>query len=63
MRRCALEKTYAGCWECAGFRTCPTLEPLRRAHGENINHNLEMIREHGPEAWADKRGRHYPWSK
>lgn len=61
VRACCQEKGYRGCWECAGFRDCALLQPLRDFHGDNINHNLEVIRQHGPANWADERGKHYPW--
>jgi len=63
VRTCAQARNYRGCWECSGFETCQLLEPLRRFHGSNINHNLAMIRKHGLDNWAEHRGRHYPWSR
>jgi len=62
VRACAIEKHYVGCWECEDFRGCSLLDSLRRFHGENIDHNLEMIRQHGPDNWAEHRAKHYPWS-
>lgn len=62
VRKCCLSKSYAGCWECASFRECELLQPLRDFHGENINHNLEMIRRDGIAGWSGERGKHYPWT-
>ncbi len=62
VRKCCLSKSYAGCWECASFRECELLQPLRDFHGENISHNLEMIRRDGIAGWSGERGKHYPWS-
>jgi hypothetical protein len=62
VRTCCVSKGYAGCWECAGFRECDLLQPLRDFHGENIIDNLEMIRRYGPAEWSERRGKHYPWS-
>jgi hypothetical protein len=62
VRTCVLEKQYAGCWDCESSADCPLLDGLRGFHGDNIDHNLEMIKRHGPDNWADHRGKHYPWS-
>ncbi|MCL6472267.1 MAG: DUF3795 domain-containing protein [Firmicutes bacterium] len=62
VRKCVKFKGYEGCWECGEFRSCNLLLPLKAAHGETINHNLEMIKKHGPDSWSDKRGKHYNWS-
>jgi hypothetical protein len=37
------------------------LAGLKRFHGKTIEHNHQMILEHGIENWADKRAKHYPW--
>ena len=62
VRKCALDRSYAGCWECDAFAACELLQPLRDFHGDNINHNLEMIRRHGLAKWTPYRRKHYPWS-
>lgn len=63
IKECASGKGFAGCWECADRRGCALLQPLRDFHRETIDGNLDAIAEHGPEDWADKRGKHYPWPK
>jgi len=63
VRACAIKKHHAGCWECEDLRGCSLLDPLRRFHGDNIDHNLEMIRQFGPDNWAEHRAKHYPWSR
>ncbi len=60
VRQCVVAKGYAGCWECDGFRECGLLAPMKLNHLD-LDHNLTMIREHGAEEWAPKRGRHYHW--
>ena len=62
IRLCVQDKSLEGCWECDERKGCALLEPLRGFHGETIDDNLDTIAEHGPDAWSDKRGRHYPWS-
>lgn len=63
VRRCAIRKSLTGCWECADFRECELLQPLRNFHGNNINHNLEMIARYGPAEWSERCGKHYPWQE
>jgi hypothetical protein len=63
IRACAHEKGYAGCWECAGFETCELLVPFQRFHGDTPVINLRLIREHGPDNWAGRRGPHYLWNR
>jgi hypothetical protein len=62
IRECARARRYFGCWECSVRRECELLLPLRRFHGETIDGNLDAIARDGLGGWADKRGRHYPWS-
>ncbi len=62
VRACAIGRAYEGCWECADFKSCGPLRPLRDVHPSLI-HNLEMVREHGIEGWSGRRGKHYKWSK
>lgn len=59
IRECVKEKNYEGCWECKEFKECELLDYLKGIH--SIEHNLEMIKEHGVEHWADKREKHYNW--
>ncbi len=61
IRDCVQKKGYRGCWECAKRGDCTILAPLKRFHGDTIEHNLEMIRRYGIDNWAEKRGKHYPW--
>ncbi len=63
VRACAREKGYAGCWECAGFGTCPKLRAFAAFHGDTPRTNLMLIREYGIDRWASHRAPHYPWSK
>jgi hypothetical protein len=62
IRECASGRGYEGCWECAERMSCRLLEHLRSFHGETIDSNLDNIKKYGTDDWADKRGRHYPWS-
>jgi len=61
VRQCAVEKGHRGCWECSQFVSCELLQPLRDFHGDNINHNLGMIQQHGTARWIAHRAKHYPW--
>ncbi len=63
IRDCAGSKGYAGCWECGEFETCGLLEPFAPFHGDTPVSNLRLIREHGPDNWAEHRGPHYLWSR
>lgn len=58
---CIRDKGYRGCWDCSSFQTCDLLEPLKAFH-PGLVHNLEMIREYGPDSWSDRRAKHYRWS-
>jgi len=60
VQNCVIEKNFAGCWQCADFKDCELLAPLKARH-EDLAHNLEMLKQHGLSGWADKRGRHYCW--
>jgi hypothetical protein len=62
IRLCARGKGFEGCWECDIRLECELLQPMRNFHGDNIDHNLKTIAEHGPHDWAGRRGKHYPWS-
>jgi hypothetical protein len=60
VRACVTSHALAGCWECAEHSVCELLEPLKAVH-PNLEHHLALIREHGPDGWADKRRAHYRW--
>jgi hypothetical protein len=62
IRDCARGRGLEGCWECAGRRGCELLDPLRAFHGKTTDGNLDAIAEYGMEGWAERRGKHYPWS-
>ncbi|RPJ28159.1 MAG: DUF3795 domain-containing protein [Planctomycetaceae bacterium] len=63
IRTCARQKGLEGCWQCEGFETCGTLKVMSPCHGDTMQHNLQMIRQHGVERWSHTRGRHYVWQK
>jgi hypothetical protein len=60
VRDCVLERQLPGCWDCAGYRSCELLGPLRRFH-PNLEHHLDLIRREGIDAWSAKRKGHYSW--
>ncbi len=62
MRQCVINKSIAGCWECKDYKICMKLEWHKKFH-PGMEHNLNMIKEFGPDNWLDKRGKHYKWSK
>jgi hypothetical protein len=62
IRECAIGRAYEGCWECADHPSCGLLRPLKAIH-PSLEHNLEMVREHGIDGWSGWRGKHYKWSK
>jgi hypothetical protein len=62
IRDCAGNKGYTGCWDCNTFETCGLLEPFMPFHGDTPRNNLRLIREHGPDNWAQRRGPHYLWT-
>ena len=62
IRACAQGKGFEGCWECLARAECGLLQPLREFHGDTIDGNLDAITSCGPEDWASRRGKHYPWS-
>jgi hypothetical protein len=63
IRKCALDHSFEGCWECPERRGCESLAPLRGFHCGTIDDNLDAIAEYGLDGWQDCRGKHYPWSK
>jgi len=60
VRNCAIEKGVAGCWECAGYKSCEHLEPLLKFH-PNLAYHLDLIKSEGIENWSKKRKGHYSW--
>lgn len=62
IRECAQGREYEGCWECDERQNCELLLPLKGFHRDTIDNNLNAIARNGANSWADKRGKHYPWS-
>lgn len=62
IRACVMEKGLRGCWQCSMSGTCELHVPMKDFHPDLV-HNLQMIKQYGPDDWSDKRGRHYNWSK
>ncbi len=62
IRSCAMNKNYEGCWECASFKNCKLLVPIKKIHPA-LSYNLALIKNKGVERWSAKRGKHYAWSK
>jgi hypothetical protein len=62
IRSCAISKNYEGCWECADFKTCQLLLPIKKIHSL-LDFNLELIKRKGVDNWSTERGKHYSWSK
>ena len=60
IRRCVLLKKLDGCWECDYYKSCENLVYLKEFH-PGLEHNLDVIKEHGIDNWIDKRGKHYWW--
>jgi hypothetical protein len=60
IRNCVTGRGLAGCWDCETSSDCGLLRPLKAAH-PNLSRHLELIKEHGPEDWIEKRGCHYLW--
>jgi hypothetical protein len=63
IRDCAHGKGLEGCWQCGDFETCDRLQSMSACHGDTVQHNLRMIRQHGVEHWSHARGQHYMWQK
>jgi hypothetical protein len=61
VRACAMNKGHEGCWECDAYKNCDLLLPLKNIH-PSLEHNLELVREHGMDGWSSLRGKHYQWS-
>ncbi len=60
VRNCALSKDLEGCWDCADYKTCQLLEPLKKFH-PNLEYHLSLIKSEGVENWSSKRKCHYRW--
>jgi hypothetical protein len=62
IRSCAIGKGYEGCWECADFKNCELLLPIKEIHSL-LDCNLALIKRKGVDNWSTERGKHYSWSK
>lgn len=60
VRKCAVNRKLAGCWECPEYETCKLLEPLLKIH-PNLLFHLDLIKTEGVENWARHRKGHYYW--
>ena len=60
VRKCAVDKKIAGCWECPEHTNCKLLEPLFKIH-PNLPYHLDLIKLEGVENWAKHRRGHYYW--
>jgi len=60
IRPCVQDHGLHGCWECDRRPGCNRLEHLREAH-PNLDQNLDLIAQMGPEKWFEKRKGHYRW--
>jgi hypothetical protein len=61
IKKCATGKGFGGCWECAEYRTCSLLEPMKQFH-PHLEEHLTLIKTEGIENWSRKRKGHYRWS-
>ncbi len=54
IRKCAKDKGLAGCWQCADFAACPTLQALEEFGDIDKTYlkNLRKIKRRGPAAFA-----------
>lgn len=59
--KCIKDKAINGCWECAVFETCSSLDFLKEFHGDTPIKNLSKIKELGLDSWASYREKNYPW--
>jgi len=46
IKHCVQSKNYNGCWDCTDFSRCELLIPLKKVHGETINHNITTKPQH-----------------
>ncbi len=61
--KCAEEKNYEGCWECADFKECKKFDILTPRCGDTPYKNLLKIMELGIDNWVEERGPYYIWQK
>ncbi len=47
IRKCCLEKSFQGCWECEEFETCKKSDWLEPVHGDAHLKNLRRIKRKG----------------
>jgi hypothetical protein len=54
IRKCVLEKSLSGCWECDDFTTCTTLKTLEEYGDVDKTYlkNLRKIKRQGPSAFV-----------
>jgi len=62
IRQCVLSKEMNGCWECNGSEGCELLVPMKKIHS-CIEHNHQVIKDHGYERWSNQRANHYDWDE
>jgi len=60
IRKCAIDKGLAGCWECESVSGCELLAPMFKRH-IGLAQNHHAIREYGIDNWSGNRGKHYRW--
>jgi hypothetical protein len=58
IKRCVLEKAYAGCWDCDARAKCGLLEPLYKVH-PHLEYHLGLIKKEGLQNWGVNRKQHY----
>ncbi len=61
--KCAEEKGYEGCWECADFKECKYFDIVRPRCRDTPYKNLLKIKELGYKDWISERGPYYIWQK
>lgn len=61
--KCVKSKGYDGCWECSGYKNCEKLDFVKRAYGETIERNFNLIKEKGIEAVKSRGKKYYAWQQ
>ena len=61
--KCAEEKNYEGCWECADFKDCEKFDIVIPRCGDTPYKNLLKIKELGYKDWINERGPYYIWQR
>jgi hypothetical protein len=63
IKKCALEKSFAGCWQCDDFEDCKKLKVLEEGNDFTHLKNLRKLKRIGPAAFIKAKCQSFPTKK